>query len=521
MKLNRYITPAAAAALALPYLAQGAIPASGKLENVARNGNKPRNVIFILSDDHRYDFFGFTGAVPWLQTPSLDALARGGAHLKNAFVTTSLSSPSRASILTSLYTHEHTVVDNQAPQPAGLVFFPQYLQQAGYKTAFFGKWHMGADDSAPRPGFDQWEGFRGQGTYYNVMLNINGKETHFDPKLYSNDILTDHAKNFIKANEKTPFFVYLSFKSVHSPFEPSPRRKDMYKDKPVPNPPSFMIPHYGIPVLPTVGQGDGGKPLMGREWYGPERMPDWLKNQRESWHGVDYLYHGARPYDEDFRTYCETVTSLDDNIGDLMAFLKSEGLDKSTLIIYMGDNGFQWGEHGIIDKRTFYEASVRVPMLAYCPELIKPGTVVDKMIYNVDIGPTVMDAAGIDKASNMRGMSFLPLVEGKNVPGWRDKLYYEYYWEYDFPMTPTIFGIRTDRYKYIRYYGIWDTNEFYDLQTDPYEMNNIIDKPELQPLIEKMANELYDWLERTGGMQIPLKRTVKHRDGDYRNMNVF
>jgi len=518
MKLTNYLAPAV---IALPCIMQSCAPAAQKIEKVTKNGNKPRNVIFILSDDHRYDFMGFLGTVPWLQTPALDQLAKGGAYLRNAFVTTSLSSPSRASILTSLYTHEHTVVDNMAPQPPNLVFFPQYLQQNGYKTAFFGKWHMGSEDDAPRPGFDHWEGYQGQGTYYNATINIDGTRVKFDSALYSNDIITGHAIDFIKdqTSKQNPFFVYLSFKTVHAPFEASPKRRGMYKDMPVVYPPSFKIPYYGIPQLPSKGKD--GQPLMGRGWYGERRFPDWVKNQRESWHGVDYLYHGARPYDIDFRNYCETVTSMDDNIGQLMDYLKSAGLDQSTLIIYMGDNGFTWGEHGLIDKRTFYEASVRVPMLAYCPEIIKPGTVVKEMVQNVDIGPTVMDACGLNKASNMRGMSFLPLLEGQKVDGWRDRLFYEYYWEYDYPQTPTIFGVRTDKYKYIRYYGIWDTNELYDIENDPYETQNLIDKPELQPMIKEMVGEMYDWLEHSGGMQIPLKRTVKYKEGDHRNKDVY
>ena len=307
-------------------------------------------------------------------------MAREGACLKNAFVTTSLSSPSRASILTGLFTHTHTVVDNQAPKPDDLVFFPQYLQQNGYRTAFFGKWHMGNQDDMPQPGFDHWEGFRGQGTYYDTVLNINGERVKFDPELYSTDILTDHAIDFVRDNEEGPFFIYLSYKSVHSGFQPSPSRKGMYKDEKAVYPPSFNVPEYGIPRLPS--KDADGRPLARRGWYGESRLPDWVKNQRESWHGVDYQYHGALPYEEDFRNYCETVTSMDDAIGRLLDFLQAEGLGESTLVIYMGDNGFTWGEHGLIDKRNFYEPSVRVPMLAYCPELIPAGRTVEEMVQN-------------------------------------------------------------------------------------------------------------------------------------------
>ena len=428
-------------------------------------------------------------------------------------------SPCRASILTGLFTHTHTVVDNQAPKPDDLVFFPQYLQQNVYRTAFFGKWHMGNQDDMPQPGFDHWEGFRGQGTYYNTVLNINGERVKFDPELYSTDILTDHAIDFVRDNEEGPFFIYLSYKSVHSGFQPSPSRKGMYKDEKAVYPPSFNVPEYGIPRLP--GKDADGRPLAGRGWYGESRLPDWVKNQRESWHGVDYQYHGALPYEEDFRNYCETVTSMDDAIGRLLDFLQAEGLGESTLVIYMGDNGFTWGEHGLIDKRNFYEPSVRVPMLAYCPELIPAGRTVEEMVQNIDVAPTIMAACGLAKAPQMCGESFLPLLKGGTAADWRKRIYYEYYWEYAFPQTPTVFGVRTDRYKYIRYHGIWDTNEFFDLQEDPYETVNLIDRPELQDTIRSLANDLYDWLETTGGMQIPLKRSVYYRHGDHRNAKTY
>ena len=166
--------------------------------NIERNNNKPLNVIFILSDDHRYDFMGFTGKVPWLKTPNMDKMANEGVWIKNATVTTALCSPSRASILTGMYAHKHTVVDNSSPLPPNLIFFPQYLQQAGYRTAFFGKWHIGEADDKPQKGFDEWESFRGQGVYYNPTLNINGKETTYGDSTYITDLLTNNTINWLK-----------------------------------------------------------------------------------------------------------------------------------------------------------------------------------------------------------------------------------------------------------------------------------------------------------------------------------
>lgn len=489
------------------------------LDKLANSGN-PRNIVFILSDDHRFDYMGFIGKVPWLKTPNMDRMATEGAYIKNAFVTTSLSSPSRASILTGLYSHTHKVVDNSAPLPEGLIFFPQYLQSAGYHTSFFGKWHMGNESGGPQPGFNHWEAFKGQGEYYNPRINIDGVWKQYSDSTYSTDLLTEHAINFMKEQIKAKkrFFVYLSLKGVHGVALPAKRHKGYYSGNKLVIPESYNIPYYGIRQLPSINPKTG-KPAHGKEYYGENMLPDWNKNQRESWHGVDYAYHGHKSLDELVIEYCETLMSVDESIGSVLDFLKDAGIDDNTMVIYMGDNGFAWGEHGLIDKRQFYEESVRVPMLARCPGLFKGGQVLEKMIQNVDVAPTILACAGLEKASNMVGNSFLPLLQGKDIP-WRDHIFYEYYWEYEYPQTPTMFGVRTERYKYIRYYGIWDTNEFFDLKEDPYEIHNLIWLPALQDTIKKLNSSLYDWLETTGGMSIPLKRTERPH-GDHRNQGFY
>lgn len=486
---------------------------------------KPRNVIFILSDDHRFDFMGFTGKVPWLETPNMDRMAREGSYFKNAFVTTALCSPSRASILTGLFSHSHTVVDNQAPVPEDLVFFPQYLQQAGYQTGFFGKWHMGHDSDAAQPGFDHWESFKGQGVYYNPSLNINGKQVAYSDSTYVTDLLTEHAIDWLdRREEDKPFFLYLSHKAVHANFQPAQRHRGKYKDMPIDLPSSFNT--SDVPVKGKVAdrlltkEVENIKPATGEEYYGKGRAPDWQKMQRESWHGVDYMYHGEISFSNFYRSYCEALLAVDESIGSVLNYLDEHGLAESTLVIYMGDNGFSFGEHGLIDKRHFYEESVKVPFLVRCPEIFKGGKVMDPMIQNIDVAPTILEVAGIQKPEHMHGHSILPLLEGRDQK-LRDKIFYEYYWEYDYPQTPTIHGVRTDQFKLIRYHGIWDTNEFYDLKNDPQEMNNLIASPEHQELIQQLTSDIYAWLEDTDGMQIPLKRTVKNRYGDHRNPNVY
>lgn len=481
-------------------------------------GARPRNVIFILSDDHRFDFMGFTGKVPWLETPNLDRLAKEGAYFRNTFVTTALCSPSRASLLTGLYSHSHAVVDNSAPVPRDLIFFPQYLQKHGYATGFFGKWHMGDDSDDPRPGFDHWESFKGQGVYYNPTLNVNGKQVSYTDSTYITDLLTDHAVSWLRQrNKEKPFFLYLSHKAVHAEFYPAKRHAGKYRDKPIDYPNSFKT--SDVPVKGKRKASDG-EPWQGKDYYGEGRTPDWQKMQRESWHGVDYMYHGQIEFEDFYRRYCEALLAVDESVGHILQYLDEQGLAESTMVIYMGDNGFSFGEHGLIDKRHFYEESVKVPFLIRCPELLKGGSVLESMIQNIDVAPTILQAAGIEQPEQMQGRSIIPLLQDQGVK-WRDKVFYEYYWEYDFPQTPTMHGVRTERYKLIRYHGVWDTNEFYDLQEDPNEMNNLIASPEHQDMIKSLSEDIYNWLESTGGMQIPLKRTVRKRGNDHRNQGLY
>jgi N-acetylglucosamine-6-sulfatase len=445
------------------------------------SGAQVRNIIFILTDDQRYDALGFMDH-PFLETPHMDSMARNGVHLKNAFVTTALCSPSRASILTGLYAHKHRVVDNNNPIPKDTVFFSQYLKQAGYETAYVGKWHMGGEADDPQPGFDHWVSFRGQGTYLPGKggLNVNGQRV--PQKGYITDELTDYAMDWLEARKlDKPFMLYLSHKAVHAEFIPAERHKGRYKAK---------------QVTPPATQAD--TPGNYRD------KPMWVKNQRNSWHGVDYPYHSDLDVAQYYKDYCETLLAVDESLGRVLDFLRSKKILDSTLIIFMGDNGFLFGEHGLIDKRNAYEESMRVPMLMQCPELFKGGTVVEKIVANLDIAPTILEAAGLRPPDYMDGKSFLAVAQGKNVP-WRDKLLYEYYWERNFPQTPTIHALRTDDYKYIHYFGIWDIDELYDIKNDPRETRNLIFSAEHRQVVQRLNKEMFDLLRETDGMYIPLQ----------------
>lgn len=471
-----------------------AAPAQGGATQLPRvAGAQPRNVIFVLVDDLRFDAMGFMKH-PWLETPHLDALARSGVHFRNAFVTTALCSPSRASILTGQYAHRHRVVDNGNPVPPGTRFFPQYLQQAGYDTAFVGKWHMGGASDAPQPGFDRWVSFRGQGTYLPSRngLNVDGKAV--PQRGYITDELTDYAVDWLNARSASrPFFLYLSHKAVHSNFVPADRHKGRYRDKP------FVAPK----TMADTPENYEGKPM-------------WVRNQRNSWHGVDFPYHSDLDIAEYYRRYAETLLSVDESVGRIVGLLRNRKLLDSTIVIFMGDNGFAFGEHGLIDKRTAYEESMRVPLLMAGGGL-PAGAAVDDVVANIDIAPTILEAAGLTPPV-MDGRSFLALARGERIP-WRDTLLYEYYWERNFPQTPAMHALRGSRFKYIRYYGVWDTAELYDLQADPLETRNLVREPAHRETVSRLNTQLFETLAATGGMYIPLSpdrggsQALRRREG--------
>jgi len=450
----------------------------------------PKNIIFILSDDHRYDYMGFHPNSPdFLKTPGMDRMAREGAHIANAFVTTSLCSPSRASILTGQYAFRHGAVDNSNPMKKGTIFFPQQLQKAGYETAFFGKWHIGEAHDNPKPGFDRWVSFRGQGVYFDPVLNIDGESQKV--KGYITDLLTDYAVDWLdKTHDKNkPFFIYLSHKAVHAEFEPAPRHEGMYADAPLEIPQSMK----------NIEQNYEGK-------------PHWVKEQRYSWHGVDFMYHHKPNHpqnvEEISRRYSETLMAVDESITRVLDYLKDNGLADNTLVIYMGDNGFMLGEHGLIDKRQAYEESMRVPMIAWAPGFIKPGSTITENILNIDIAPTFLEVAdtGMPDDWKVDGRSFLPILAGGHPSDWRKDFIYQYYWEYAFPQTPTTYAIRSQKFKYIFYHGVWDRNEFYDLESDPKEMHNLVNVPEYKDQIQSMKNELFDFLETEQATDVKFRR---------------
>ncbi len=458
-----------AAALTVPAIA-------GLSRSPVKAAFNRRNIIFILIDDQRYDAMSCMGH-PFLQTPNLDRLVRGGAHFKNALVTTSLCSPSRATILTGQYAHRHGVLNNRTVLPGGTVTFPMLLKNAGYETAFIGKWHMGHADDMPQPGFDRWVSFRGQGVYYNPRFNVDGE--HVQREGYITDLITDYAVEFVERPREKPFFLYVSHKAVHANFEPAERHKDKYSD---------------VSLTPPASTADTEENYKGK--------PAWVRAARNSVVGVDGMYWGRMPYDKFIRDYNRTILGIDERVGRVIATLEKSGMLDSTLIIFTSDNGFLQGEHGLIDKRNMYEESIRIPMIVHCPDVVPAGSEVDRMVLNTDIAPTILDAAGTSIPDSMQGASFMPLARGETVP-WRESFLYEYFWEEAFPENPTVFGVRTDRWKYMWYHGINDRNELYDLRNDPHEMTNLIDDPDAESTRKEMAEALNRLMGEAGVDRVP------------------
>ena len=354
---------------------------------------------------------------------------------------------------------------------------------------------MGNDTDAPRPGFDKWVSFKGQGTYFATdgltpqqiasgkrqTLNVDGHVTNRNG--YITDELTDYALDWLQHGRDTskPFFLYLSHKAIHADAVLPERYKNQYTGLDIPMPASMA----------NTPENNRGK-------------PKWVLDQRNSWHGVDYPYYTQDKFADRVRDIYRTLSPVDESLGRLLAYLRKAGIEKDTLIVFTSDNGFFYGDHGLIDKRNAYEPSIRVPMLVYAPGLLPRGVVNPTLVRNLDIAPTFLDVAHIPEPARMEGRGWLGVAEGKVIPAdWKPgDFVYEYYWEWNFPQTPTTFAIERDRVKYIQYHGIWDTEELYDLNTDPDEMRNLIDDPAFAGRKAALRSALFDQLANDKGTHV-------------------
>src|ERR1043166_577682 len=433
------------------------------------------NIIFILVDDLRWDALGCMGH-PFVKTPNIDRIATEGALFKNFFVSIPLCSPSRGSFLTGQYAHTHGVTDNgdHAALSHKLITFPRLLHDAGYETAYVGKWHMGNDDS-PRPGFDRWVSFKGQGAYEDPSINVDGTASKVTG--YMTDILNEHALNFVQAEHKKPFALYLAHKAVHGPFTPAERHKDLYADAQFNRPPNVTDSLEGKPVLTRPLEDSATKkPKADKK---PRAAKSAGAQKRESGGG-----HSGTA-----RAQLRALAAVDEGVGQLFKALEDAKQLDNTLIVFSSDNGFFWGEHGLGDKRWAYEESIRDPLLMRYPKLIKPGTTLDQFVLNIDIAPTLLQAAGAPIPKTIQGRSLLPLLKDPKAP-WRTSFLTEYFQEKQYPRVPTWQAVRTDHWKYIQYNGLKGMDELYDLNADPYELKNLIQEAGAQSRLKEMQTAL-------------------------------
>jgi len=428
------------------------------------------NFVFILTDDQRWDALGVVqreqgekARFPWLKTPNLDRIASEGVRFRNAFVVNSLCAPSRASFLSGCYGHVNGIVNNHTGLSADRPTHASLLRAAGYATGYVGKWHM--DDQVERPGFDFAASFVGQGRYVDCPIVVNGKTT--PSKGWVDDVSTEYAVQFLRESKGKPFLLCVGYKAAHGPFDPPERRKDDFSGEE-----ARPAPNLWLAAAYRGRGGDEAVPAAGRA---PAKARTNLG-------------------------YFRCLAAMDDNVGRLLKELDDLGVAENTLLVFAGDNGYYFGEHGLGDKRSAYDESLRIPLLLRYPRLGARGKTVDAMVLNVDLAPTLLDFAGVEAPKAMQGRSWRPVLQG-DAPDWRRAWFYCYFFERGFA-TPTVTAVRTETAKLIRYPGHDEWTEVFDLAADPYELKNLAADPARADLRKALEAE-YEKQSAAVGFRIP------------------
>lgn len=441
------------------------------------------NLLVVLVDDLRWDELSCTGH-SFARTPHIDRIAYEGARFRNAFCTTPLCSPVRACLLTGLHTHHHGILDNtnRSEKSHQLKTFPQTLQKNGYRTGYVGKWHMGNDDTA-RPGFDYWVSMKGQGTSFDPTLNINGAQQKFSG--HTTDVLNQKALEFVRQNSPKPFCLYIAHKALHpeltqfddgsitdpgaAKFLPAKRHEKLYAESPIP---------WRLNVTDSVDD----KPALGRPIEGlPPLGPD------------------TGTSEETIRDRLRMLAGIDEGVGQLLAELEHSGRLDDTVIVFTSDHGYWYGEHGLsVERRLAYEEGIRIPLLIRYPKRIQSGRLIDAFALSIDLAPTLLDLAGVKQEFPTDGRSLVPLLEGKTPADWRTSFLIQYNTDTVFPRVLNMGyrAIRTPRWKYIRYEKLEGMDELYDLLNDPFEMQNVIDRPESARVLKHLQTELDELIRR-------------------------
>jgi arylsulfatase A-like enzyme len=486
------------------------VVASGVLLQAA---DRP-NIVFIFSDDHAYQAISAYGS-DRNHTPNIDRLAREGMLFRNAMVTNSICAPSRAVILSGMYSHLNSVKDNTDVFDGSQQTFPKLLQQSGYQTAIFGKWHL---RSAPT-GFDQWEVLPGQGHYYNPDFRVAPDSVH--RRLgYVTDVITDLALDWLEGerDSEKPFMLMLQHKAPHRNWMPGPEHLSLYDGVEIPEPPTLFDSYEGragaarlqtmeigqhltwnndLKVMPEEGTPEYDSYMTNYGRMTPDQRAMWdaayePKNvalEAANLRGRDLVRWKYQRYIKD---YLRCIASVDDSVGRVLRYLDASGLAENTVVIYSADQGFYLGEHGWFDKRWMFEESLKTPLLVRWPGVIKTGQENEELVSNIDFAETFLDIAGVDVPTDMQGRSLVPIFKGETPTDWRTSFYYHYYEGPPASAPHNVarhYGVATQRFKLIHYY-VADEWELFDLEKDPLELDSRYGDPAYTDVQAQLLGEL-------------------------------
>ncbi len=449
---------------------------------------KQPNILFVFADDHATHSISAYGS-QINKTPNIDKLANEGMLFRSAFATNAICGPSRAVILTGKHSHKNGFMNNEwgGDFDGSQQTFPKLLQKAGYQTSLIGKWHLFSKPT----GFDHWEILPGQGRYYNPRFKSETGTVEVTG--YTTDVITDRALDWLDKRDKNkPFMLMYQHKAPHREWAPGPDHLDKYKDIEIPEPSTLFDDHKGraaslspdleMSISEYLTKGD--LKLDPPSYLNEAQLANWNR----AYAAENKAYQENKPkgdartkwrYQRYIKDYMRSVDSIDDNLGRVMKYLKDNNLEENTIVIYSSDQGFFLGDHGWFDKRWMYEDSINMPLIVKWPGKIKPGSENNDLVQNLDFAQTFLDIAGVKAPDDMQGKSLVPLMNEQEsneteAAEFRDAIYYHFYENPGWAFVPRHYGVRTERYKLIHFYqlGTW---EFYDLQEDPNELNNLID----------------------------------------------
>jgi arylsulfatase A-like enzyme len=459
---------------------------------VSINAQEKPNIVWIFSDDHSFQTIGaYGGRLAKLNnSPHIDSLAKDGMIFNRCYVGNSICAPARATLLTGKHSHMNGKFDNKVPFNHDQQQFQKILQKSGYQTAMIGKIHL----NGKMQGFDYWEVLPGQGKYYSPEFVTEKGKTKY--KGYVTDIITDKAIDWMenKRDKTKPFMVMIHHKAPHRNWQPAKRHMTLYDDIEIPEPTNLFDDYKTRGVAAHKQDMNIEKTMMMAHDLKTAKDND---NKRSKEFFANPLTGKALvkwKYQQYMKDFMRCTKAVDENVGRVLAYLKESGLDKNTIVMYSSDQGFYMGEHGWFDKRFMYEESYRTPFLVKWPGTVKPGSVCEELVQNIDFASTFLDICGAKIPKDMQGVSVVPILKGKTPADWRTHLYYTYY---EYPAVHSVRrheGVSGKRYKLIRYYGPDVANgeewELYDLEKDPKEMQNFYTNPEYASVVADLKKKL-------------------------------